>query len=148
MKFRLELAFNKPRTEVWNTFTAPENMSKWQPSLMKTELLSGMQGQPGAVSKLTFEEGGREFSLIEKVTVRDEPHQFDVVYENEYTDNPMRHTFKEPGSNETLWVVEAEFKFKTFAMKLLGPLLKKNFVRRTQKDMDRFKELMESPQEV
>jgi hypothetical protein len=138
MKFKLELILNKPRAEVWKAFTNPSNMSKWQSSLTKTELLSGMQGQPGAVSKLTFEENGREFSLIEKVTTRDEPNQYDVVYENEFTDNPMRHSFKEQGDNETLWIVEAEFKFKTFAMKLLGPLLKKNFVRRTQKDMGVF----------
>lgn len=148
MKFKLELILNKPRAEVWQALTKPSNMSKWQSSLTKSELLSGMQGQPGAVSKLTFEENGREFSLIEKVTARDEPNQYDVVYENEFTDNPMRHSFKEQGDNETLWIVEAEFKFKTFAMKLLGPLLKKNFIRRTQKDMDRFKELLETPQEV
>lgn len=143
MKFKLELTINRPRAEVWQAFTAPEDLSKWQPSLTKSELLSGMQGQPGAVSKLTYEESGREFSLIEKITVRDEPHQFGVVYENEFTDNPMRNTFIEQAENETLWVVDAEFKFKTFAMKFLGPFLKKNFVRRTQKDMERFKELME-----
>lgn len=143
MKFKLELIINKSRADVWQVFTAPENMSKWQPTLTKTELLSGMQGQPGAVSKLTFDEGGREFSLIEKVAVRNEPSRFDLVYENEFTDNPMRHTFQEQSDNETLWVVEAEFTFKTFAMKLLGPFLKKNFIRRTQKDMERFKELAE-----
>ncbi len=143
MKFKLELTINKPRSEVWQVFTAPENMSKWRPTLTKTELLSGTQGQPGAVSKLTFEEGGREFSLIEKVTVRDEPNQFDLLYENEFTDNPMHNTFNEQNGNVSLWVVEAVFKFKTIMMKLLGPFLKKNFIRRTQKDMDRFKEFVE-----
>jgi len=148
MKFKLELILNKPRAEVWQTFTNPQNMIKWQTSLTKSELISGTQGQPGAVTKLTYEEGAREFLLIEKITTRDEPNQYDVVYENEFTDNPMRHSFKEQGDNETLWIVEAEFKFKTFAMKLLGPLLKKNFARRTQKDMERFKEFLETPQEV
>ena len=143
MKFTLELTINKPRTEVWTVFDNPENMSKWQPSLTKVELLSGIQGQPGAVSKLTYEEG-REFSLIEKVVARAEPGLYEVVYENEYTDNPMKNTFQEQGGNETLWAIEAEFKFKTFTMKLLGPLLKKNFARRTQKDMERFKEFAES----
>lgn len=144
MKFKLILTINKPRSEVWQTFTSPENMRKWQPTLTKIELVSGIQGQPGAVSKLTFEEGGREFSLIEKVIVRDQPNQFDVVYENEFTDNPMCNTFNEQSDSETLWVVNAEFKFKTFAMKVLGPFLKKNFVRRTQKDMERFKEFVEN----
>lgn len=144
MKFKLELTINKPRAEVWQAFDNPENTKKWQLTLIKFEPLSGTPGQPGAVSKLTYEEGGRQFSLIEKITHRDEPSRFDSVYENEFTDNPVRNTFIEQGENETLWILETEFKFKTFTMKFLGPLLKKNFVARTQKDMDRFKELAES----
>jgi ligand-binding SRPBCC domain-containing protein len=143
MKFKLELTINKPRAEVWKMFDDPQNMNKWQPSLKKFELLSGTQGQPGAVSKLTYEEGGREFSLVDKVTYRDEPGRIDGVYENEFADNPFRNTFIERGENETLWVVETEFKFKTLFMKLFGPIMKKNFVRRTQRDMERFKELVE-----
>ena len=143
MKFKLELVITKPIAEVWRIFTDPENTNRWQPSLTKIEPISGAQGLPGAVSKLTYEEGGREFSLIEKVMLRDEPNQFDVIYENEFTDNPMRNTFKKHTENETLWSIEAEYHFKTLLMKLLGPLLKRNFVQRTQKDMDRFKELVE-----
>jgi hypothetical protein len=144
MKFKLDLTINKPRADVWKVFDDPANMNKWQPSLKKIELLSGIPGQPGAVSKLTYEEGGREFSLIEKVTHRDEPNQFDGVYENEFTDNPIKNTFIAKGESETLWVLETEFKFKTLLMRLLGPIMKKNFVRRTQKDMERFKEFVES----
>jgi len=143
MKFKLELTINKSRNEVWKTFNNPGNISKWQPSLTRFELLSGTQGQPGAVSKLTYEEGGREFSLVEKVIYQEEPHRLDAVYENEFTDNPMRNTFIEQAENQTLWMVEMEFKFKTIMMKLLGPFLKKNFVRRTQRDMERFKEFVE-----
>lgn len=148
MKFKLELTINRHRASVWKAFDNPHNMSNWQPSLKRIELLSGTQGQPGAVSKLTYEESGREFSLVEKVTYREEPHRLDGVYENEFADNPIRNTFIEQGENETLWVVETEFKFKTPLMKLLGPIMKKNFVRRTQRDMERFKKLVEGSQEV
>lgn len=143
MKFKLELNINKSPTEVWQAFTDPELTSKWQPSLAKTELLSGTQGQPGAVTKLTYEEGGREFSLIERITVRDEPHQFDVIYENEFTNNPMKNTFIAQEEDKTLWTIDAQFKFKTVLMKIIGPFMKKNFIARTQRDMERFKEFME-----
>ena len=144
MKFKLELTLNKPVIEVWKAFDNPNNMSKLQPSLTKFELLSGTQGQPGAVSKLTYEEGGREFSLTEKITHREEPHRLDGIYENEFTDNPLRNTFIARGESETLWAIETEFKFKTLVMRMLGPLMKKNFMNRTQKDMERFKEFVES----
>ena len=143
MKFTLELPINKSRAEVWKAFDNPGNMNKWQRSLVSFETVSGKQGQPGAVSKLTYEEHGRQFELTERVTHRAEPHRLDGVYENNVTDNIVRNTFVEQGKEQTLWVVETEFTFKTLVMRILGPLMKKNFVARTQKDMERFKEMVE-----
>ena len=144
MKFKLEFTINKPRSEVWKAFDNTGNMKKWQPSLTGFEHVSGTPGQPGAVSKLTYQENGREFALMERITHRDEPSQFDGVYENDFADNIIRNSFIAKSDHETLWVLETEFKFKTLTMKIVGPLMKKNFVTRTQKDMERFKELAES----
>lgn len=144
MKFTLELPINKSRAEVWKAFDNPENMKKWQPSLASFETVSGTQGQVGAVSKLTYKENEREFSLTEKVTHRDDPHRLDGVYENNFADNAVRNTFVEQGKEQTLWVVETEFRFKTLFMRILGPIMKKNFVMRTQRDMERFKEIVEN----
>jgi hypothetical protein len=144
VKFILELPVNKPRAEVWDAFDDPEKTRLWQPSLIKFERLNGTPGQPGAVSKLTYKENEREFSLIEKITYRDELNRFDGVYENNFADNIIRNTFIEKSKEQTLWVMEAEFKFKTLIMRILGPLMKKNFIARTQKDMARFKEMVES----
>jgi len=143
MKFTLELPINKPHAEVWKAFDNPGNMKKWQPSLISFETVSGRQGQPGAVSKLTYEERERTFELIERVTHRAEPHRLDGVYENNFADNIVRNRFIEQSKEQTLWVVETEFKFKTLIMRILGPLMKKNFVARTRKDMERFKEMVE-----
>ena len=143
MKFKLETSINKSRAAVWKAFDNIENMKKWQPSLISFESINGTPGQPGAVSKLTYEEGGREFSLIEKITYREEPHRFDGVYENNFADNIIRNQFIEQGRDQTLWVTETEFKFKTLLMKIAGPLMKKNFVARTKRDMERFKEVAE-----
>jgi hypothetical protein len=144
MKFTLQLPLNKPRAEVWKAFDNPQNLKNWQRSLISFETVSGTQGQPGAVSKLTFEEHGRQFELVEKVTYRDEPNRFDGVYENDFADNIVKNAFMEQGQEQTLWMVETEFKFKTLLMRILGPLMKKNFVARMQKDMGRFKEMVES----
>jgi len=143
MKFKLELLIDKPRMEVWKTFDDPGNMSGWQPSLKKVELVSGTPGQPGAVSKLTYEENEREFVLSEKVIQRNVPNRFDGVYDNEFAENIVRYTFVEQDESSTLWVVETEYRFKTWIMKIVGPLTKKNLVLRTQRDMERFKELAE-----
>ena len=144
MKFKLELPIHKPRADVWKAFDNTENIKKWQPTLIKFEPVSGTPGQPGAISKLTYEEGGREFTLIEKITHCNEPSSFDGIYENNFTDNIVRNKFIERGQHQTLWVTETEFRFKTLIMKIMGPMMKKNFIARTQKDMERFKEMAES----
>jgi len=143
MKFKFELTINKSRAEVWKAFDSAEHLKRWQPTLKKFEPVSGTPGQPGAVSTLTYEENEREFALTEKIILREEPDRFDAVYENNFTDNTNKNTFIEQGDTETLWIIETKYTFKTTAMKIVGPLRKKNFVARTQRDMERFKEFVE-----
>ena len=143
MKFTLELPIARSQVEVWKAFDNPENTKIWQPTLIKFETTSGKQGQPGTVSRLTYAEGKREFFLTEKVTFRAEPGRFDGVYENDFADNSVKNTFVRTGNNETLWKMEVEFKFKTLLMKIVGPFAKKNFVKRTERDMERFKKFVE-----
>ena len=47
MKFTLQLPLNRSRAEAWSAFDNPENMKKWQRSLISFETISGTQGQPG-----------------------------------------------------------------------------------------------------
>jgi len=145
MKFTLELPLHKSRAEVWRIFDNPENTKIWQPTLVNVEIVSGVDRQTGAVSKLTYAEGKREFVLVEKVNFRAEPERFDVVYENDFADNRVKNTFIAISENETLWKMDVEFKFKTLLMKVVGPFVKKNFVKRNERDMERFKEFVEKP---
>jgi hypothetical protein len=144
MRYKLELPIRKPRAEVWMAFANPENTGKWQITLVESELVDGMIGQPGAVTKLTFKTGEREYSLTEKITHRSEPESMESVYDNEFAKNTVRNIFLEQGGEETLWRMEVEFKFKTLLMRILSTFVKKNFVANTQRDMERFKELIEN----
>ena len=82
MKYKLELTINKPRAEVWRVFDDPTKLDQWQPSLIQTEQLEGIAGQPGSVTRLTYKNGEREFSLFEKITHRAEPERLDQLYQN------------------------------------------------------------------
>jgi hypothetical protein len=144
MKFKLELPIDKPRSEVWKAFIDPEKLKVWQPSLIKAEPVSGTPGQAGAMSKLTYKENEREFSLTEKITQRHEPSSLHQLYENQFAGNTIKNTFIEQGSHQTLWITETEYKFNTLIMRILGPLMKKNYVARAQKDMERFRKFVES----
>jgi uncharacterized protein YndB with AHSA1/START domain len=143
MKFILELPLHRSRAEVWRAFDNPENTKLWQTNLAKIETVSGEQGQVGAVSELTYAEGKGEYVLMERVIYRAEPERFDVVYENIFADNSVKNTFLATSEHKTLWKMEVNYKFKTLLMKIVGPFAKKNFIKRSERDMERFKEFVE-----
>ena len=143
MKFKLDLDLQKPLNDVWKAFNDVENLKKWQPSLVKVETISGVAGQVGAVSELTFSEGKREFTLTEKIIQRKDPTRIEMLYENKFADNTVTHTFVEQEDGTTLWINETEYSFKTIVMKLMGPIMKGNFILRSRMEMNRFKELVE-----
>jgi hypothetical protein len=143
MKFKLELPLHKPRIEVWKFFSKPENTKLWQPSLTKIELIRGVPGQPGAESKWTYLENEREFSLIETVLDCEEPSRFESQFENQFASSTVNNIFVEQGNDATVWIVETTYKFRTLLMKFMGPILKKNYVTRSRREMERFKEIIE-----
>ena len=143
MKFKTELLINRPRLEVWKFFLDHGKTNLWQPTLIKIDPLSGIADQPGAESKWIYEENGREFSLTEKILHCEELIRFERLFENAFAGNTVNNLFVEQSKDETLWITETEYKFKTPLMKLLGPLFKRNYVARSRKEMERFKEMVE-----
>lgn len=65
------------------------------------EHVSGEPGQPGAVSKLTFIENGREIILVETVTRRVEPEFMDGTSIAPGVVNRIKNTFIEISPTET-----------------------------------------------
>jgi len=105
--------------------------------------VSGPPDQPGAESKWTYAENKREFSLHERILSSEEPSRFESLFDNAFASNTVNNLFIEQGKDETLWSAETEYEFKTLLMKILGPLVKKKYVARSQRDMERFKEMVE-----
>ena len=143
MKYRLEVLINKSRTEVWNLFCDYEKISLWQPSIIKIEPVSGRTGQLGAVSKWIYKANDREYFLTETILSREEPNHFEDVFRNEFAENFVDHHFKDKGNDQTVWVAETKYKFKTLLMSILGPFMKNRYLVRSKRDMERFKEMVE-----
>jgi carbon monoxide dehydrogenase subunit G len=145
MNFKYEVVINRSRDDVWKFFDNPDNMKKWQPTLKKFEPQSGTPGQVGAVSKLTYDENGREIVLIETISSRNEPDEFSGTYSNSMANNSIKNQFIAVDANRTKWVMDCEFKFHGF-WKLLGPLMKSAIKKRTTQDVNRFKQMAEGEQ--
>jgi uncharacterized protein YndB with AHSA1/START domain len=143
MKLTIETDLNRSRAEVWRAFDNPENMKKWQPTLKTFEPQSGVPGQPGAVSKLTYDENGREVVLIETVTSRNAPAEFSGTYAAPGVDNTISNRFVELDQGRTRWIMETEFHFQGW-MKLLTPFMKGMLRKRTEANVQLFKKLLET----
>lgn len=143
MRYTVNLTINKNRDRVWRAFENPKNMKRWMPTLQSFEPQSGTPGQVGAISKLVYREDGRTLTMLETITNRDEPNEFAGVYSTDGVVNELRSTFDELNAQQTRWTLDAEFRFSGI-LSVVAPFMKKQFIKRTQADMERFKAMVES----
>lgn len=145
MQLSFSFTLDRGRAEVWRAFDSVDNLKKWQPTLVSFDRISGTPGQPGAVSRLTYEEGGRSVILTETITLRREPEEFAGRYDTPMATNAIRSRFEVIGPTSTRWDVTADFELRGF-WRLLAPFLRGTISRRTRTDLERFKSMLESGQ--
>lgn len=143
MKYRCEIPIELPRDRVIALFDDPDNLPKWQPGLYSFEHLSGEVGQPGARSRLLFDQNRRRIEMIETITVRNLPDEFSGMYETKGVKNWVVNRFYEVGPRRTRWVSENEFRFCGL-MAIMGFFMRGTFPKQTQEFMSYFKEFAES----
>ena len=144
MKYQNSIIIQKPIDEVIALFDNPDNMKHWQPGLQSFELIKGVAGQPGAVSKLTYQMGNRLVEMTETITERNLPTIFAGIYEAKNVWNLVSNSFIDNGDGSTSWITETEFKFSGFMMKAISTLMPGAFKKQSQKFLDDFKQFAES----
>ena len=143
MKFKCEIDINLPREKVIELFDDPDNLSKWQPGLISFSHISGTPGQVGAKSKLVYKMGKREIEMMETITKRNLPDEFDGTYEAKGVFNKVSNRFVQISDSKTKWISENEFNFNGF-MSLLALFMPGAFKKQSMKYLERFKEFAES----
>ena len=142
MKYTCEVTIDLPRARVVELFDSIKNLAKWQPGLLGFDHVSGEPGEPGAKSRLVYEERGRETEMFETIIRRDLPDAFMALYEAKGVKNWCTHFFKEDGPDKARWVMENEFKFRGL-MSIFGLVMRSAFPKQTLSDMNRFKAFAE-----
>ena len=144
MKFSCHVDIDKPIDRVIELFDNPNNMKEWQDGFVSFTHISGEQGQPGAISKVRYKMGKREFDLIETVTVRNLPHEFSGTYEHVHMTNHMSNKFEKLGEDKTRWTANIEYtKLNGFMPKLMAFIMPGMFKKQTQKWLNQFKDFAE-----
>jgi uncharacterized membrane protein len=143
MKHKTEILIDADRATVWRMFDNPNNMTKWQPTLKSFKHKSGTPGQPDAVSELIYDENVRQLVMLETITARREPDFMGGTYESNWGSVVIFNQFEESDDGKTRWTSNMNYQFKGF-MKVMAFFMRKSICKRSDRDMNRFKLLVES----
>jgi len=135
---------NKPIREVWEFFKNPGNLKLWLGGFLRFEQVSGTPGMVGAKAKHYFLEKGKELVMDEEI--------IDVILQKKFVGtlgspmmvNTVTNYFNDLGNNKTEYSLSSDTQFKGFFWKQVGPLMKGEFKRRQENDLQRLKQVLES----
>ncbi|MGI9519635.1 MAG: SRPBCC family protein [Pirellulaceae bacterium] len=146
--YTIDVEINLPRDRVIELFDNPDNLFKWQTGLQSFEHLSGEPGQPGATSKLVYLNGKHRIELIETVTHRNLPDEFNGTYAWGGGKNTLVNRFIELGPDKTKWESTCEYEFSSLMLKLMGILFPGKFREQNLMFMRNFKAFAEEGHDV
>ncbi len=144
MKFTCSVIVDRSLNEVIELFEDPSNLKEYQDGFLRKELVSGVEGQVGTVSKMYYKNGGQEMEITETIVVNNLPEEFLGEYHHEHMDNTMKCYFVALNDNQTQYYTEIDYTaFRGFIPKVMGYFFPGIFKRQVQKWLDNFKAFAE-----
>lgn len=147
MKFTCSIDIARPVKKVAALFEDPANLTHYQDGFVKKELISGKQGEVGAVAKLYYQMGKREMVITETILVNNLPEEFLGSYHHKHMDNTMHCSFIALDAQNTRYDATIEYTaFRGWLPKTMAFLFPGMFKKQVQKWLDNFKAFAERPQ--
>ncbi|GAA4278375.1 SRPBCC family protein [Aquimarina mytili] len=144
MKFRGYKDINQNIDKLTELFADPKYLKEYQDGFIRKELVSGNEGQDGAVSKMYYQYGKGEMELTETITANRLPNSFEASYHHKHMDNTMKCTFTPLGDKKTRYEYEFEYTRINWIMpKLIAILFPGMYKKPAEKWMNQFKEFVE-----
>lgn len=144
MKYTVSIEIELPRDRVVALFDDRANYKRWMPGLKSIERVSGVPGEVGAVTRLTFLWGKREMAMTETVLERRLPDHVVLAYESPGSRNPSTHRFIALGAERTRYEQESGFETDKFMFKVMMVLMPFWFRKHSLMYMNAFKQFAES----
>jgi len=144
MKYKGSIEINKPLNTVAALFANPDNLKEYQDGFVKKELISGIKGEVGAVSKMYYQHGKHNMELVETITKNALPYLFEASYHHKHMDNTMKCNFIALNENKTKYEFEYEYTRINWVMpKLMSLLFPSMYRKPAEKWLKQFKEFAE-----
>lgn len=144
-KIEGSIVINKPIAMVSRLFLDSSNLDQYQDGFVKKKIISGIDGEEGCISTLTYVYGSRELLMEETVVTNNLPDYYEAFYHHQHMDNKMICRFKEIDSNKTSYSYEYDYtRINWFLPKLMSILFPGMYRKQGQKWIDQFKTYIES----
>ncbi len=141
MKFNCSVDINQHTDKVVDIFSNPKHLKYIQEGFISKELISGIAGEKGAKSKMTYE----KLELIETVITNNLPEEFYALYEHKHMTNTMKVSFIVLNDSKTRYNSEIHYtKFNGVFIKVITKLFPKMFKKQVLKWMNLFKNYAEN----
>ena len=135
---------NRPIKEVWDFFKDPNNLKLWLGGFQRLEQVSGTPGTVGAKAKHYFIEKGKELVLEEEIIEIIPEKKFLGTLSSPMMVNTVTNYFNDLGNNQTEYSLSSDMQFKGFFWKQVGPLMKGEFKKRQEGDLQKLKQVLEN----
>ena len=139
-----KVIINKPVSEVWEFFKNPDNLIHWLSGFQKFEHVSGTPGTVGAKAKHHFLEMGKELILDGELIEVVHEKKIVGILDSSMMLNTVSNGFTDLGNDQTEVSLSSDTQFKGFLWKQVGPLMKGEFKRRQEKDLQTLKQILEN----
>jgi len=135
---------NRPIKEVWEFFKDPNNLKLWLGGFQRYEQVSGTPGTVGAKAKHYFIGRGMELVLDEEIIEVIPEKKFLGILGSPMMVNTVTNYFNDFGNDQTEYSLSSDTQFKGFFWKQVGPLMKGEFKKRQENDLQKLKQVLES----
>ena len=145
MKFGGTIIINQPYEKLAALFADTNNLKEWQDGFQKKELISGIEGENGAVSSIYLSQGKRDMELVETIIDNQLPHYFEATYHHKHMDNTLKTSFTPINGSQTEYKTEGEYTRINWVMpRLMAILFPSMFRKQAYKWMKNFKQFAEN----
>lgn len=134
---------NSSVNKAWSYITDPERLKFWLTGFKSYEYISGVKGETGCISKLTFLENGREVVVTEEIMNIVQNKEMRIKMENDDFAVYTGFSLKELNGKTEITQTE-EVKPKKFMMKLMMLLFSSQMKKKMNNELQNFKKYVEN----
>jgi len=143
VQFDVSIEINKPVDIVVDALMNHKNFVYWQTNLEKFEVIKETEEKVGSIAHLHYNEKGRKYIMEDKM-IQYEPNKKIVSQVSGDVISAVVETIILSQGNKTEIKLKWSGEGKVFFVKLLLPLLKGKMIKQSTKELETFKNLIET----